>query len=635
MNSLSFALMHYFAIGLIALVSYLLGRRLTRRVGYHSLLEEMSFSIAIGLGFLAYLTMLLGLIGLLYSWLMIVLLLLAVLICSPLRGFRDSRFRLAREWFGGLRKHNKLTLFLVLVVSALLIPICLLPLYPPTAWDSTMYHLAYAKIYNQNHQIVLTPYLRFPVFPQTNEMLFTLALLLFDDVTAQLIQFLMMITLAIAVIAFGQRLYSRGAGLWSAAILLQSPLVLWLGSVAYIDMGVMLFVTMSVYAFWNWLQLRTQGWLILSGVLCGLAIGTKYTALFFPLVLGLMVLYRSLKDHKYRPLAVFSLLAVLVPLPWFIRNFYYTRNPVFPLFYEMFGRLFGFGLWKPGHFQGILDDYSNYGCGRSLKSLIMLPWHIVFDWTGFGMEAQLSPVYFLVPLLLFIPGIVSSRLRLLLGLGVAYLLLWFFGVQYGRYVMPALPLLSLAAGITLNRLLLRPRFFRKYASFKLATALGAIILISPGCISSVRRVRERGHIPVTQQQRFDYLVQRLPSYPAYRFLNDLKGRDYTVYAIPDERMAYFADGVFMGDHFGLGRYSLMMAKLDDTAALYEALRSLNVGYFLIRNEFATLHLKQDETFRRYFKLVFSREEFFLFELAEEPTGIIIPRERERVPRAAP
>ena len=201
--------------------------------------------------------------------------------------------------------------------------------------------------------------------------------------------------------------------------------------------------------------------------------------------------------------------------------------------------------------------------------------------------------------------------------------------------MPAVPLLSLAAGITLNRTLLRPDFLRKYLNFKVATALGAIILVSPGSIWAVLRVRERGNIPVTQEQRVDYLVQRLPSYPAYRFLNELKGRDYTVYAIPDARMAYFADGIFMGDHFGLARYSLIMEKLDDAAALYEVLRSLNVGYFLIRNEFAS-HLKQDETFLKYFKLVFSREEFLLFELAEEPTGLsflfnlrhAVPRSRE-------
>ena len=394
MNSLSFALLHYFAIGLIALVSYLLGRRLTRRVSYHSLLEEISFSVAIGLGLIAYLTMILGLIGLLYFWLIILLLLIAVLICSPLRHFSDFSFRLSWEWLGRLRKRNKLSLVLVLVVSALLVPICLLPLYPPTGFDSTMYHLAYAKIYTQNHQIVLTPYLRFPVFPQTNEMLFTLSLLLFDDVTAQLIEFLMMTVLAMALIAFGQRFFTKGAGLWSAAILLQSPLVVWLGSAAYIDMGLMLFVTMAVYALWNWLHLRAQEWLILSGVLCGLAIGTKYTALFFLFALASIVLYRGLRDRKYQPLIVFSLLAVLVPLPWFIRNFYYTRNPVFPFFYEMFGQLFGYGLWKPEHFQGILDDFSNNGYGRSLKSLIMLPWHVISDWKRSGMELQVSPIYF-------------------------------------------------------------------------------------------------------------------------------------------------------------------------------------------------------------------------------------------------
>lgn len=484
-----------------------------------------------------------------------------------------------------------------------------------------MYHLAYAKAYTQNHQIVLTPYLRFPVFPQTNEMLFTLSLLFFDDVTAQLVQFLMMAVLAMALIAFGQRLFTKGAGLWSAAILLQSPLVVGLGSAAYVDIGLMLFVTLSVYALWNWLHLRAQEWLILSAVLCGLAIGTKYTALFFLFALASIVLYRSLKDRRYKPVAVFILLAILVPLPWFIRSFYYTRNPVFPFFYEIFGRFFGYRLWKPEHYQGILDDFFNVGYGRSLKALILLPWHIISDWKGSGMELQVSPIYFLAPFLLLVPGIMTQRLRLLLGLGVAYLLFWFFIAQHGRYLMPALPLLSLGAGITLNRTLLRPDFLRRYANFNVATVLGAIILVSPACIWAALRVRERGHVPVTQEQRFDYLVQRLPSYPAYRYLNDLKGRDYTVYAIPDERMAYFADGVFMGDHFGLARYSLITDKLDDPTALYEVLRSLNAGYFLIRGELAKARIKQDESFRKYFKVVFSREEFLLFELAEDPTGL--------------
>jgi hypothetical protein len=67
-----------------------------------------------------------------------------------------------------------------------------------------MYHLPFAKIYTQENRIVFTPYLRYAVSPQTNEMLFTLALLVYDGVAAQLIQFLMMGLLTVGFFAFGQ-----------------------------------------------------------------------------------------------------------------------------------------------------------------------------------------------------------------------------------------------------------------------------------------------------------------------------------------------------------------------------------------------------------------------------------------------
>src|SRR6185436_4057821 len=112
---------------------------------------------------------------------------------------------------------------------ALSIPVLALPLYPPRAFDSTMYFLTSAKVYVQSHQLVVTPFLRLPVLPQLNEMLFTLALLLYDDIAAQVIQLLLLATLTAALIAFGRRNFSKQTGWWSAAILLGNPLVLWVG----------------------------------------------------------------------------------------------------------------------------------------------------------------------------------------------------------------------------------------------------------------------------------------------------------------------------------------------------------------------------------------------------------------------
>ena len=108
---------------------------------------------------------------------------------------------------------SRRSIFLAAVVVSM--PLLTWPLYPPTAFDATMYHLAVAKIYSAAHRLVLTPDLRYPIFPQTPHMLFTLALLLADDIAAQLTQLLVLVLLSCAMLAFAGRSLSSRAG-WLA-----------------------------------------------------------------------------------------------------------------------------------------------------------------------------------------------------------------------------------------------------------------------------------------------------------------------------------------------------------------------------------------------------------------------------------
>jgi hypothetical protein len=99
-------------------------------------------------------------------------------------------------------------------------------------------------------------------------------------------------------------------------------------------------------------------------------------------------------------------------------------------------------------------------------------------------------------------------------------------------------------------------------------------------------------------------------------LNELKGRKYTLYALFDERMAYFADGQFIGDHFGLAKYSLVLDKITDGQRLYDELKRLGADYFLIRTDLVRVGLPQDEFFKSRFKLIYESPETQLFELSE-------------------
>lgn len=616
-----FFLNHFFALASIAFIAYLIGRRLTRSVIYICILEQIVFSVAVGLAIVAYTILFLGLAGLLYRGIVVSVLLAGALICLP---------SLPTGWTGKLTsimktaaQGRKITVTIVITILAVVLslPAVLLPLYPPTAFDATLYHLAVAKVYAENHAISLTPFLRFPVFPQHNQMLFTLALILYDDILAQLIEFLLMIILAAALVAFGRRYFSTRAGLWGAALFLSNPLVIWLGSVAYVDMCLMLYVTMSVYGFYNWLQSREQKWLFLAGSFCGVAIVTKYPALLFLLLLGIAILYMSLKDRRLAPTIIFSVTSLAAATPWFLRNTYYTGNPIFPFFNRRIGQWFGYRLWRPEYLVGLyetsFEGFNKVGVGTSFKSLITLPWNLAFNQSVFlGWSASLSSIYFfLIPVLLF-GGIKSKLIRGLIVLALAHTLFWYYTIQDIRYLLPALPILGLAEAASVDLLLSWVHLFNKGLRFKVITAMAAVLLLLPGWQYARDNLKRFGKIPVNQQERDSYLTRHLPSYPAYKFLNQVEGRSYTVYSIFDGNMVYFVDGVYMGDFWGPARYSRVLDKLNDGAALYVELRDLKADYLLVNNESGRVNLVQDASFNAHFETTFKQGKITLFRIID-------------------
>ncbi|MDQ5824243.1 MAG: glycosyltransferase family 39 protein [Chloroflexota bacterium] len=290
MEFAAFALTHFGIMLLLALSCYVLGRRLTYSVAYGSTWDEIAFSTGLGLGCTSYVVLALGFLGFLY-----VHVVMLVLLCLQLLSYKVW-YDLAGRVVRALRDKQRFLRRLAWTVAAiaLLTPIWVLPLYPPTNYDATVYHLAVAKQYIQDHRITLAEYLRYPLIPQTNEMLFALALF-YDDITAQLVQFLMMLLIAVTIYAAGSRMFSPRVGLWSAGLWLANPLVLWLGASALIDIGLAMFVCLAAYALLLWIESNDRKWLVLSGVFTGFSAASKHNALFFLGAFSLVVAYVGLR----------------------------------------------------------------------------------------------------------------------------------------------------------------------------------------------------------------------------------------------------------------------------------------------------------------------------------------------------
>src|SRR6266850_234842 len=603
---LTFVAAHYLFLVVLAILSYMIGRRLTLRVNYDSLWEEVSICMSLGLGLIGYLIFLLGILGLLYKWVVII----AMTACVA--GTYPVPLQVAQGMMSTLRRAKLRAWALLGAGLALSLPVLVLPLYPPAQFDATFYFLASAKIYAQHHGLVFLSYLRFPVLTQLNEMFFTLALLLYDDIAAQLIQLLMLMLLTLAVIAFCRRNFSKQAGWWAAALLLANSVVLWCGSVAYVDISLMLFSTMAAYTFWNWLNSRQRHWLTLSGLFCGFAASTKYPGLFFPLLFGMVTLYIAIRERRYLYPLHLSAMAFVVAAPWYIRNYYYTGDPVFPFLPQVFGYTF----WTPADVQGLLGDMQRWGIGRSLPALLSLPWYLAFNQDVFLSQGlHLSTLYFFALPIIVLFSIKDARIRRILGFALAFVLFWCFSSQVLRFILPAVPRMSVAAAASLDMLLGWVPFTRKWRSHWIVVVIVFVGLAFGGWRYSGAAWQANGPIPVSQEQRDNYLTERLPSYPAYKLLNSLRGPSYTLYAMHDENMAYFVDGVYKGDFFGPARYSRIWP-FTDGQSLYRELKSQGADYFLINNQRKKIELPQDSFFRSHFKPMYEGGDVHLFELTE-------------------
>ena len=614
-NVFAFAMGHYAFIIVIGLISYLLGLQLTKRLTYDSLFEEISLCVSLGLGLIACLVFWLGIIGLLYRSVVLVVLATGIAISYSVPQQVAKRILSWRR-----RVPLRANAFLIVICLVLSGPISVLPLYPPTQFDATFYFLASAKIYVQHHALIFAPYLRFPVLTQLNEMLFTLALLFYDDTAAQLFQWLMLITLILAVIAFAKRSFSKQAGWWSAALLLANPVVLWCGSVAYVDISLALFATTAAYAFSNWIDSRREHWLILSGSFCGFAASTKYPGLFFVLVFGLLTIYVAFRARKYASIFRFAAVVFVLAGPWYIRNFYYTHNPLFPFFPQLFGSRY----WSFEDVQGLLADLRLYGVGHSPLALLMLPWSLTFHPDLFFREGFYLPKVYLLGLpIVIVFAIRGVKIRRVVAYLVAFVLFLAFSSQILRYLFHALPALSVATAASLDSLLGWIPFAQKLRNHWAVVAAIFVVLFYGGWQYSVTLWLKNGPIPTSQEQRDNYLANRLASYPAYKLLNNAKGSNYSLYALDDENMAYFADGLRMGDWFGPARYPRILGQLTNGQVLHNELKSMGAEYFLVNAARRKLDIPQDTFFRSHFKPMYERGDVHLFELTDSPFQLSI------------
>ncbi|MEI8131840.1 MAG: glycosyltransferase family 39 protein, partial [Leptolinea sp.] len=239
--------------------------------------EIINLSLALGLGIFTYAIFGMGLMGLLQP---IHFLCLLVLTCVFTRNelfLIVNNFKTAiAEIPNGLQETSFSRKILIGIGSGVFFLTLIQTLTPPFNYDGLMYHLQGPRLILEAGRIlpIYENWLTF--YPFTSEMLNLFGMGLGSDIFARLIHFSCMLLILTSTFGMAQRILPKPGGALAVAILTGIPVLFLWSSQANNDLTVVLYQFLAISLFLMWIQKSATSLLILSGIMQGLAIGSKY-----------------------------------------------------------------------------------------------------------------------------------------------------------------------------------------------------------------------------------------------------------------------------------------------------------------------------------------------------------------------
>jgi hypothetical protein len=414
-------------------------------------LDICVFIIAAFLGATSLAILILGLCGFLYKNLLVILGvvdLLALLIVLFLKCRPMPKISLKLRHF----------VFVLPILLVLITAVFQMFLTPP-AFDELSYHLSLPERFLDQHQITSIPYNLYSNFPLNTEMLYVLGLAFSNLYLCKFIHLLLGALCAITIFTIAKKHFTEEAGFIGMLIFFSLLSVATLMRVAFNEFGLAFYCLASLLAFLNWEETKQSFWLMISGALCGLALGSKYIggihlAILFLLLIGLNLVRRKSFIAQFKDAAYFALPALLLFSPWLIKNYFLAGNPVYPFLFNVFG----------GHYWDSFNSFRYFHILRNFHGPLGTGWLRYLDLPGFllfgfgrDVPLGLSPLVVL-PFFFLLKG--NDLKTKLLGF---YLLFYFIGWMSSsmviRFLAPAEAVFALLGGVLIARVADRKLLF--------------------------------------------------------------------------------------------------------------------------------------------------------------------------------
>ncbi len=507
---------------------------------------------------------------------------------------------------------------LIFLLLILIVAIILLAFVPPVDRDALTHHLYVPRLYLQNGGIFEIPDLEFSYYPMNLDLLYMGALYLGTDILPKYIHMFFGLATAYLIYRYLKSRIPLCYALLGAIFFLSIPVIVKLSITVYVDLGLVFFTTAALLLLFQWIEKNFQTrYLLLAGLCCGLAIGSKYNGLIVSFLLTLFIpfLYlRSIDSSQQAPVPamkaalLFLVCTLLAASPWFIRNIIWTGNPIYPLYNGLFNPQTITDIVVSGEETGIrgvfATRYALYG--ENIWQLLSLPVRIFFE----GMDddpryfdGRLNPFLLLLPLFAFMRETTRDKKKqiekiALLGFCLLYFLFAFnTGVLRIRYLVPMVPFLVILAMFGLRNIELKTTQLLANSLIKNVSWLVPAILMlvhnSHYIYQQFSYVDPMSYIN-GQLTRDEYITKYRPEYKVIQYANTHLPETAKILCIFIGQRGYYLNRAHVFEEYSSNKWLLSWLREPgiSSSVITKRLEQHGITHIMLRTDLFSMRLQQ-------------------------------------------
>lgn len=558
-----------------------------------------SRSVALGAGITSLILFCLGICGLLSTltgWLLVAVG-LSLCLLAPRPGSDREASPEPKCWW------DSWTPLLAVLVLACLVLALPASLSPPLARDSLMYHLAVPRDFARAHGLVELPHNLMSYTPLSAEMQYLWAMLLGGTASAgagaRAAGFCgLLLALAAGVMLWEWGRYLKLGRFWSlvaVAGVATIPTCWAVATSAYIDMALALYISLTCFALGHWYTTLENSWLWQAGLYFGFALSSKLTTLALLLPFALVILWRLRREEAspiQRSVGLNSglalVLAAIVALPWYLRNLWLSGSPFFPFFLNLWpAHVVDWDVSRSVLYNEWMLHYGHQP--RNLLTDLLAPANLSLtgEMDSYSHYDGILGVYFLAGLPLLVAGrkYLSETLKAPLFMAAIFTCFWVFSSQQTRYLLPALPVLSLAIAACARGWLEPLQSGSRGSWLRHVVPLALLAVFASNEMLVVNLFRARDPLPVVagQEPVNNYLDRHLSYFPFYEVINRDLPSTATLWLVNTRNDTFYLQRRGFSDNFFEAWTLTRLVESSETPAdLGAQIRRLGVTHILIR-----------------------------------------------------